>query len=511
MKNNLHILIVDDNNDDVELCERALRKCTAMSYTLHRAASGASCMEKLEQKRPDCLLLDYSLPGNDGLHLLQNIRAIHPYLPVIVLTGQGNESLAALFIKSGAQDYLVKSAITTEALHQAITSAIHQCDESHVGIKTVMDSPLILIVDDNPDDRENYIRSLRKNGACNYRYVELESGLSIRQSLGKLMPDCVLLDYSLPGMNGLEILRQILPEYPFLPVIMMTGQGNESVAVQAIKEGAQHYLVKSEITPEILHMNIKTAIKHCTLERDRSDLVRKLTESNTELERFAYVASHDLQEPARMIVSFSRILMKEYSDTLDREGTEYLTLIADAGNRMRDMVEDLLAYSRLSNEGKAHTSFDGNNVLEAALENLQELLLSKNAVTTHDVFPSLFGNPVQIMRVLQNLIANAVKYQPAGNIPRIHIGIQDTGEAWEISVQDNGLGIDKKYIDQIFQPFHRLHVWQSIQGTGLGLSICKKIIETHDGNIQVTSDPGKGSVFSFSLPKNIPHHEAEAA
>lgn len=258
-------------------------------------------------------------------------------------------------------------------------------------------------------------------------------------------------------------------------------------------------------------MNIKTAIKHCALERDRSDLVRQLTESNTELERFAYVASHDLQEPVRMIVSFSRLLRQEYADSLDKEGKEYLSLIADAGCRMRDMVEDLLAYSRLGNEGKAYAVFSGQNVLAAALENLQELLSSKKALVTYDFLPDLYGNPVQIMRVLQNFIANAVKYQPAENVPKIHLAVQETESEWDISIKDNGLGIEKRFIDQIFQPFRRLHVWQNIQGTGLGLSICKKIIEAHGGRIQVVSEPGKGSIFTFSLPKYHLQHDAEAA
>lgn len=376
--------------------------------------------------------------------------------------------------------------------------------ENNTGLDDVfagLTSPLILIVDDNPDDRECWVRALKKVTHVSYRYLEAEGGETMWQCLDRNMPDCVLLDYSLPGKNGLTLLRELVAVHPFLPVIMMTGQGNENIAVQSIKEGAQHYLVKSEVTSESLHANVKAAIKNRALERERGELIRKLTDSNTELERFAYVASHDLQEPIRMIVSFGQILSKEYGEQIDGNGREYLGLICDSATRMHDMVEDLLAYSRLGDGGREYTSFNGQEILKGVLDNLQELIKERQAEITQDTMPELYGNPVQLMRVLQNLITNAIKYQPQGNRPRVHIGAEEEEQAWALSVKDNGMGIEEQFISQIFQPFRRLHVWESIQGTGLGLSICKRIIENHGGKIRVASVPGEGSVFSFTLPK----------
>lgn len=363
------------------------------------------------------------------------------------------------------------------------------------------ESPLILLVDDNPDDRETYARALKKIDEVSYRYAEAAGGDSMLSYLAASNPDCVLLDYSLPGRNGLELLRQVVVDYPFLPIVMMTGQGNENIAVQAIKAGAQHYLVKSEVTPDLLHETIVAAIKHRALEYERGLLIEKLTASNTELERFAYVASHDLQEPVRMLASFSQILSQEYSQCLDDDGRQYLDIVRQSSVRMRGMIEDLLTYARIGNAVTETKPFDGEAVLAAALDNLRELIKERGAEVTSDPMPALCGNPVQVSRLWQNLLANAIKYQAEGAVPRVHLGVQEGIDAWHLSVRDNGIGIEARFIDQIFQPFRRLHVWDSIQGTGLGLSICRRIVENHGGKIWAESVPGKGTTFHFTLSR----------
>ena len=366
------------------------------------------------------------------------------------------------------------------------------------------DSPVILLVDDNPDDREIYVRALGKIDEVNYRYAEAAGGESMLSYLAASTPDCVLLDYSLPGRNGLELLREVIIDHPFLPVVMMTGQGNENIAVQAIKAGAQHYLVKSDVTPNLLHQTISAAIKHRALEYERGMLIEKLTASNTELERFAYVASHDLQEPIRMVASFSQILSQEYSARLDETGRQYLDIVRQSSVRMRGMIADLLTYARVGNAVTETKPFDGPSVLAAALDNLQELIKERGAEITHDPLPMLCGNPVQISRLWQNLLANAIKYQAEGTVPRIHVGVTEEAAAWHLTVRDNGVGIEPRFIDQIFQPFRRLHVWDSIQGTGLGLSICRRIVENHGGKIWAESTPGQGTTFHFTLVRPRP-------
>lgn len=230
-------------------------------------------------------------------------------------------------------------------------------------------------------------------------------------------------------------------------------------------------------------------------------LMKELENSNSELEHFAHIASHDLQEPIRMINNFGAILLSEKQASLDEEGKEYLHIMTNASIRMQELINDLLNYSRVSKEKIQFQVFDGEAVLKSTLENIKTLIEEQKAIITHDPLPKLYGNPMQIMRLLQNLITNAIKYQPANNKPVIHIGLHDLGHKWQISIKDNGLGIEAEFIKEIFEPFRRLHSWESIAGSGLGLSICKKIAEIHNGELSVISTPGTGSTFYLTLPK----------
>lgn len=249
---------------------------------------------------------------------------------------------------------------------------------------------------------------------------------------------------------------------------------------------------------------IRDVTKSKQAEDNRQRLLSRLTESNTELERFAYVASHDMQEPLRMVLNFSQIIAKDYGERLDDEGKEYLKIVGDSALRMRDMVQDLLEYARLGREGVSFGLVDLNLELAHVEENLGALIHDTGAVITSDRLPMVNGNAVQIMRLLQNLIANAIKYQPVGRQPLIHVSVAGEGEELCISIADNGLGIEKTFIDQVFEPFRRLHTWDAIRGTGLGLSVCRKIVENHGGRIWATSEPGQGSTFHFTLTQSQP-------
>ncbi len=233
----------------------------------------------------------------------------------------------------------------------------------------------------------------------------------------------------------------------------------------------------------------------------RQRLLARLTESNTELERFAYVASHDMQEPLRMVLNFSQIIAADYADVLDEEGRDYLRIVGDSAMRMRDMVQDLLEYARLGREGMSMSDVDMEVELNHVLTNLKELIGDSEAVITADPLPFVEGNAVQIMRLLQNLIANAIKYQKPGNTPHVHVSVTPEGQDWHFTVRDNGMGIDPAFVNQVFEPFRRLHTWEAIRGSGLGLAVCRKIIDSHGGRIWATSKPGEGSIFHFTIPK----------
>lgn len=247
---------------------------------------------------------------------------------------------------------------------------------------------------------------------------------------------------------------------------------------------------------------IRDITKAKQAEAARQKLLKRLTDSNTELERFAYVASHDMQEPLRMVLNFSQIIAHDYADKLDDDGREYLKIIGDSAGRMRDMVQDLLEYARLDRESARYGQVDLRVELAHVLENLRNLTKESQAVITYDPLPVICGNGVQLMRLMQNLIANAIKYQKPRRLPVVHVGCEDDGDYWRISVCDNGMGIEDAFIDQIFEPFRRLHSWEGIQGSGLGLSVCRKIVESHGGRIWAVSEPDTGSTFFFTIPKN---------
>ncbi|MDI7775062.1 ATP-binding protein [Asticcacaulis sp. EMRT-3] len=238
-------------------------------------------------------------------------------------------------------------------------------------------------------------------------------------------------------------------------------------------------------------------------EAARERLLKRLIDSNTELERFAYVASHDMQEPLRMMLNFSQIVAHDYADRLDEDGREYLKIIGDSAWRMRDMVQDLLEYARMGREGLSLGEVDMQVEINHVLENLRQLIIDSGAEITSDPLPKLYGSAVQIMRLFQNLIANAIKYQPEGQTPVIHIAAAEGGAFWQFSVSDNGLGIDEAFIEQVFEPFRRLHNWESIKGSGLGLAVCKRIVENHGGRIWVESKAGEGSRFNISIAKTL--------
>ncbi|MDV6332790.1 sensor histidine kinase [Asticcacaulis sp. 201] len=246
---------------------------------------------------------------------------------------------------------------------------------------------------------------------------------------------------------------------------------------------------------------IRDITKAKQAEEARQKLLKRLTDSNTELERFAYVASHDMQEPLRMVINFSQVIRNDYDDKLDDDGREYLKIIGDAAARMRDMVQDLLEYARLDKEVARFAPVDLRAELAHVLKNLRALTRESQAIITYDDLPVVEGSGVQLMRLMQNLISNAIKYQRPRRLPVVHVGCQDRGDHWEISVRDNGMGVDQPFINQIFEPFRRLHSWDNIPGTGLGLSVCRKIAETHGGHIWAVSEPDVGSTFFFTLPK----------
>jgi len=230
--------------------------------------------------------------------------------------------------------------------------------------------------------------------------------------------------------------------------------------------------------------------------------VEELNRSNEELGQFAYIASHDLQEPLRMVASYTQLLSRRYKGKLDSDADEFISFAVDGASRMQRLIQDLLAYSRVGTKGRELLDTSSEEAFQQALINLRGSVQQSGALVTHDPLPAVLADETQLIQLFQNLVGNAIKYQKSG-IPRVHVSAaRNGGNKWTFSVQDNGLGIDPLYFERIFGMFQRLHKREEFEGTGIGLAICKKIVERHGGNISVESQPGQGSTFRFLLAGN---------
>jgi light-regulated signal transduction histidine kinase (bacteriophytochrome) len=225
-----------------------------------------------------------------------------------------------------------------------------------------------------------------------------------------------------------------------------------------------------------------------------------LGRSNADLEQFAYVASHDLQEPLRMVSSYMQLFEKRYQGALDAQADKYIAYAVDGAKRMQALIAGLLEYSRVGRQEEAPAPVDSEQALDQALTNLRSALEDSKAVVTHDPLPRVFGNGAQITRVFQNLVGNGVKFRRPEESPRIHVAAQLRANEALFSVRDNGIGIDPQYSERVFVIFQRLHTRTEYPGTGIGLSVCKKVVERHGGRIWLESQPAAGTTFWFTLP-----------
>jgi signal transduction histidine kinase len=304
-----------------------------------------------------------------------------------------------------------------------------------------------------------------------------------------------LWDESTAMLISLTMLAGVLSISPLFRTIKQAAE-----VLRRDKEELESQVEKR--TEELQDANVRLSVE--LDERRRAELklaqyAGDLARSNAELEQFAYVASHDLQEPLRMVASFTQLLAKRYGGRLDRDADEFIGFAVDGANRMQQLINDLLAYSRVGTRGKPLRPTDLTEVLGQARANLHEAIKESGALVTNDLLPVVAGDEVQLIQLFQNLLANAIKFQ-SKKTPLIHVSAQTDEHGWLIAVKDNGIGIAPEHQERIFAIFQRLHGRHEYPGTGIGLALCKKIVERHGGRLWVESEPGKGATFFFNLP-----------
>ncbi len=279
----------------------------------------------------------------------------------------------------------------------------------------------------------------------------------------------------------------------------------------AKKSDGSHFISQALATPLYTengeHIGFQSANIDIT-ERIKSrkklkNALEDLKRSNAELEQFAYVASHDLQEPLRMVASFTQLLQKRYIDKLDQDANDFINYAVDGAIRMQSLINDLLAFSRVGTQKAAFNETDMNLILEQVKSNLSYSIKDTGAIITNDPLPVVIADESQMIQLIQNLISNAIKFQKKNATPIIHISGKTEENQWIFSVKDNGIGIDPQFFDRIFIIFQRLHKKDEYGGTGIGLSVCRKIAQRHGGKIWIESEPDKGTTFYFTLKTSI--------
>lgn len=393
---------------------------------------------------------------------------------------------------------------------------------SHISCSKIIlpgDEKLILAVVEDIDSIKRHKKALMESEE-KFRTVFESSPMGI--VITKLNGDIVEVNPAVADMFGFEkpelIGKNIISfsyagdhqkSKRFMNKIRQTDLDEFTIEKRYIKKDGKIFWAKTVISKMTTIDGEKMSIaiienieKNKKTEQTLEQKNKELTQINQELENFAYVASHDLQEPLRTITSFIQILEKKYSNKLDKNGLQFMGFVVEGAKRMQTLIHDLLEYSRINRFNNAYEKVDLNDVFTTVNRVLKEKIEINDALVMSENLPTIYGSKLQLTQMFQNLIDNAIKFRGKKK-PEILISVKNLNDKWEIIFKDNGIGISQEYFQRIFVIFQRLHTLEEYGGTGIGLAICKKIVERHGGDIWVESNPGKGSVFHLTLAKNL--------
>lgn len=396
----------------------------------------------------------------------------------------------------------------------------------------------ILVADDNADMR-GYLRRLLQG---RYTVETASNGRTALESAREQIPDLVLADVMMPGLSGFELLKALREDDRTreVPVILLSARAGEEARIEGLEAGTDDYLVKP-FSSRVLMARVEAQLRLARMRQEAAERERAYTEQlralnatlekrveqrtrdlkwantmleqrNQELQDFLYAGSHDLQEPLRQIRVFDTMLRSEVDGNLSKQGEFYLERIQKAAERMSELVADLLAFSRVATQKEPFVQVDLNEVASSVIGDLNAMILETGTQIEVGVLPTIEADPVQMHQLLHNLVENAIKFRDPNRTPVIRIqgaivpARQEEGarakttELCRLTVEDNGIGFDEKYLNRIFAPFQRLHAKDQYAGTGIGLAICRRIVEQHGGTIWAESQPGRGSTFIVKLP-----------
>lgn len=483
------ILLIAPNPDDALMVRDALTQASKAQVDLVHVIDLAAGLEKLAESTFQVILFAFTPVEVDhsGFEPLATLQERVPDVPIVVLAEFDDEHLATRALQEGAQGFLAKTALDSTSLLLALRHAV----ERHRMRTELAQST----------------RDLQSSEARFYKLVEKSA-----DSIIVVNEDGVVRYVNAAAETLFDRkAEQFIGEMFGFPVV--AGETTELDIVRRHKGAAiaEMYVVEITWDGEVAYMaslrditDRKRAEEHirrlnAELEQRVQERTAELKRSNAELEQFAYIASHDLQEPLRMVASYMRLLERRYKGKLDEDADKFIAYAVDGAVRMQQLINDLLEYSRVDARGREFTPTDFNGIIDQILTNLQVAITESGATITRDSLPTLWADSSQMGQLLQNLVGNAIKFRREEPL-EIHISAERQHGDWVFRVSDNGIGIEPEYVTRIFEIFQRLHGRGHYPGTGIGLAICKKIVERHRGRIWVESQPGQGSTFFFTLP-----------
>lgn len=502
MQNNaIHILVVEDDPAHAEAVKRAFQR-TAGLVDLTLAFSVKEALAELRKSIPELVITDWLLPDGKGTDILSSDNQV---FPVILMTSHGNEQVAVEAIKAGALDYVVKSPAVFADMPHIAERALKQWE--------------LLIENRRSQERlresEERFRTVFEQGplgmnilGLDYRFVAVNAAFS------------QIVGYSKDELTKLKFADVTYPE----DLEMDVGQAKKLLSGELPYYKMEKRLVKKQgeivwiaFTRSIIGsadgkpLYFLTMIEDITERKNAEKLLllraEELARSNEDLERFAYVASHDLQEPLRNVTSCLQMLEQMHAGKLGKDSDQLIQYAVDSAKRMKMLIVGLLDYSRISTRGGPLENTPSEEALERSLLNLQYVISDTNATVTHDPLPKVRADPTQLLQIFQNLIVNAINFRQ-DQPPNIHVSAQQKGNEWIFSVKDNSVGIEKRHFDRIFVIFQQLSRKGLPESTGMGLAIVKKITERHQGRVWVESEVGLGSTFYFTIPdKELPDND----
>jgi PAS domain S-box-containing protein len=500
------ILLVDDSPENLVSLEAALE---GLGQELVLAQSGMQALRHLLEDDFAAILLDVKMPELDGFQTAELIRARKRsrHTPILFLTGYKSDEHLFRGYDLGAVDFLFKPIVPeilrskvsvfvelnyNNALLRRQTEVLSKAEQKFRSLLEAAPDAMAVV------DREGKIVlvNAQVEKVFGYRRDEL-----LGKAIEMLVPERLrgLFKESLVRSSGtgLELygVRKNRVEFPIEINLSPLDTEEGLLVTAAIRDITERKKADQEIR------ELNALLEHRVAERT-AELVASneaLRQSNDDLNQFAYAASHDLQEPLRLVALYSQMLQKKYGTRLDPQADQYISFIIDGAHRMESLLKDILAYSQVGSSGEGPAGpVACTDALNQVLLNLRAAVEQNGATVTWNGLPTIHAHPIRIVQLFQNLVSNAIKYRQQ-EPPRVHVDARRQPTQWLFSVQDNGIGIKPEYAQQIFGIFKRLH-GNTYPGTGIGLAICQRIIESYGGRIWVESTPGKGSTFYFTLP-----------